>query len=218
MKCHICKKDFARADVLYKHVRKFHGTDAEKVAKAKRLEEKKAVAIPKQFQCRICKSFYKQRKDLYNHIRRHHDATTASALKEQYQVTKKAATDAKKSAENDEKKKKREETLKASTPSQHPCHICPASYKQKKDLYYHIRNKHDAESATAVKTQYETAKKEVAKERKRKREEEKKEERQAKIQAKRQAKPFNFARDIDRGEVCIKIFFIFVQKSHSKLL
>ena len=210
----MCLKDFSRQDDVYKHMRKFHGVEAEKQEKAKKREEKQSSSAPRQHRCHVCDALFKQRKDLYKHLRNRHDSATATKVKEQHQATKKAAYEAKKNVEKVVKDRKQEEKPAAATPSQHRCHICPASFVQRFHLYRHMRVKHGAESATKIKNQYQTARKDAAKSKqdarkiqREKTKKEAKEKRQAIIQAKRQPKEFNFARDLNRGEVCIKFRF-----------
>ena len=101
--------------------------------------------------------------------------------------------------------------------STHECHICKQRFMHRHSLYKHLRNVHNnSQNATNAKIEHQTAKKNATKSRqdakkilKEKSKKEAKEKRQAIIQSKRQAKGFNFERDIDRGEVCNKIFFYF---------
>ena len=85
-------------------------------------------------------------------------------------------------------------------------------------LYKHLRKVHNnSQSASNIRNEFRTAKKNATKSR----QEAKKilkEKTRKETKEKRQAKAFNFARDIDRGEVCIEYFFIFLQKYYFKLL
>ena len=98
--------------------------------------------------------------------------------------------------------------------STHECHICKQRFARRNALYKHLRNVHNnSQSASNARIEHQTAKKNATKDRqdtrkilKEKTKKEAKEKRQAIIQSKRQPKGFNFERDIDRGEVCNKIF------------
>ena len=104
--------------------------------------------------------------------------------------------------------------------STHECHICKKRFMHRHALYKHLRNVHNnSQSASNARIEHQTAKKNATKGRqdarkilKEKNRKEAKEKRQAIIQTKRQPKGFDFTRDIDRGEVCIKIVFYFRTK------
>ena len=109
----------------------------------------------------------------------------------------------------------KEKAAASSSQSMHECHICKTRFQKRKVLYKHLRNVHDnSQNASALIKQHQTAKKDITKSKqdarnmqREKTKKEAKEKRQAIIQAKRQPKEFNFARDLNRGEVCIKFRF-----------
>ncbi len=106
------------------------------------------------------------------------------------------------------KRRDREEKMATAPTPQHPCHICSTSYVQRKSLYNHLRKAHGSDAE--VKTQHKEQKKvkmaaQVAATKKRVTEEkaEKKKKKAADKEANRQPQPFNFARDINRGQVSL---------------